>query len=298
MLTSLTTALELGKNRQEILPEGDLQQLPYLCHYDDSEKILGNKIPWHWHSMVEVTYVEKGCMLFRAADEQFEVKTGEVLFVNANILHSFKYLESTRSYANLFDTRMLSGAVNSVFEQKYFTPILRCNEMAAWRIRPDSPLRVRMIGHLLDAVDALRDEPFGYEFLVRDALGRFWLDFYKDTEEIWQNSTVRNDLDAERMKQMLQYIYDHYMERITLAEISAAAGIGERECMRCFNRALGFTPIHYLTEYRVEKAAQLLQQTDKSISLIAEECGFASDSYFGKVLRKSTGRSPREYREQ
>ena len=298
MITTFTTALELGKDREEILSGGSDPQLPYFCHYDDSDKIIGNRIPWHWHSMVEVTYVEKGHLLFRAADEQFEVKTGELLFINANMLHSFKFMESTRSYANLFDTRLISGAVNSVIEQKYVAPILKCSELGAWRIRPDSPRRIRMTAHLLDAIDALREEPPGYEFLVRDSLSRFWLDFYQDTEEIWYNSTVRNDQDTERMKQMLQYIYDHYMERITLSEIASAAGIGERECMRCFNRALGFTPIHYLTEYRVEKAAQLLQQTDRSISLIAEECGFASDSYFGKVFRKSTGKTPREYREQ
>ena len=52
----------------------------------------------------------------------------------------------------------------------------------------------------------------------------------------------------------------------------------------------------YLNQYRVRMAAEELKTSSKSISAIGEECGFASDSYFGKIFRQYMNCSAREYR--
>ena len=52
----------------------------------------------------------------------------------------------------------------------------------------------------------------------------------------------------------------------------------------------------YLNQYRVRMAANELMTSIKPIAIIGEECGFASDSYFGKIFRQYMNCSPREYR--
>ena len=97
---------------------------------------------------------------------------------------------------------------------------------------------------------------------------------------------------------MLQFIYSNYSEPIGLDEIAGAAGISPRECSRCFHRAIDRPPIRFLIEYRAQMAAIKLERTDDSISSIAEQCGFLSDSYFGKTFKDLYGLSPRDYRKK
>ena len=106
------------------------------------------------------------------------------------------------------------------------------------------------------------------------------------------------DSDLERMKFMLQYIYAHYSEPLGLEEIAGAAGISPRECTRCFQRSINRPPIRCLIEYRAQMAAMRLERTDDSISTIAEQCGFVSDSYFGKTFKDIYGCPPRDYRKK
>jgi AraC-like DNA-binding protein len=64
----------------------------------------------------------------------------------------------------------------------------------------------------------------------------------------------------------------------------------------CFRQELGMTPIDYLNRYRVLQAQRLLRETNQSITTIALEVGFSSSSYFSRMFRRLTGRSPDEYR--
>ena len=84
----------------------------------------------------------------------------------------------------------------------------------------------------------------------------------------------------------------------SLAEIAAAANIGEREADRCFRRQLGTTPFAYLLDCRLERACRLLREGELPITEIGLRCGFSSASYFGLQFRKKLGCSPLAYRKR
>lgn len=65
---------------------------------------------------------------------------------------------------------------------------------------------------------------------------------------------------------------------------------------RLFRRHFGVTPVGYLNMLRVERAKSQLKNSDLNISEIANKLGFSSPAYFGRVFRKYTGTSPREFR--
>lgn len=50
---------------------------------------------------------------------------------------------------------------------------------------------------------------------------------------------------------MISFIHEHFQENLDLAQIARAADIGERECLRCFKRAIQTSPLQYLLKYRV-----------------------------------------------
>lgn len=65
-----------------------------------------------------------------------------------------------------------------------------------------------------------------------------------------------------------------------------------------FARYTGQSPIQYLNQRRLQAACTLLEDTDHSISSIAESVGFSSQSYFTQAFRKKYGTTPIRYRQE
>lgn len=104
--------------------------------------------------------------------------------------------------------------------------------------------------------------------------------------------------DGERTKAMLQYIQARYSEEITLTQIAGSASISESECLRCFRSVIGCSPMQYVKQLRIQRAAELLKSTDWKICDIGMQCGFQEMSYFAKTFREVKGCTPKGYREQ
>ena len=62
-----------------------------------------------------------------------------------------------------------------------------------------------------------------------------------------------------------------------------------------FKELLGQTPLDYVTEWRMQKAMQLLQQCDKKLIDVARSVGYESDAAFSKAFKRVVGASPGEY---
>ncbi len=297
MIQVRRSPIQLAKNNREILTEKD-EDFPCICVLNENSTVAIKEVPWHWHDMIEFNYVIDGEVRIFTQDHTYNLKRGDLIFINSNVLHHMDFLENVKYYALLLDYHFLSGAYNSAIEQKYFTPILRCANLPSVLLQPVTPRRIRMVENMITAVEAMRDEETGFELTVREQMSRLWMRLFDETEEIRANSLLSSNQDVERMKVMLEYIYAHYMEPITLDEIAASAGVSGRECTRCFQRSVGSSPIRFLIDYRVHLAAEKLLLTSEPISVISEKCGFASDSYFGKTFREYFGCTPREYRKQ
>ena len=101
-----------------------------------------------------------------------------------------------------------------------------------------------------------------------------------------------------RLQTMMQYIHDHYTEEITLETIAASASISKSGALHIFQSGIHISPVAYLIQYRLAQAAEQLYTTQKSVSSIAEETGFASSGYFCRKFRQHYHMSPNEYRQK
>ncbi len=92
------------------------------------------------------------------------------------------------------------------------------------------------------------------------------------------------------------YIREHFARPISLAELTAIAGLSvaqlERHCKRIFQ----LTPRQMIHKARLGEASRLLQQ-DLSITEIALRCGYTDHSAFSRQFRALTGFSPSQYRD-
>lgn len=102
--------------------------------------------------------------------------------------------------------------------------------------------------------------------------------------------------DRAVQKDMVHFIYEHYQEKITLADISAAGKVSRSKCCSLFKIYMGSSPIDFVNDYRLEVSRSLLQYTDTSVADIAFNCGFTSQSYFTKLFSRTFHMTPTEFR--
>lgn len=100
----------------------------------------------------------------------------------------------------------------------------------------------------------------------------------------------------EAMVSAARYMNQHYQEGLTLGEVAAFANMSPTYFSKKFKGSTGLCFKEYLNYIRVQKASDMLRNTDLSVTGVAMACGFSDGNYFGDVFRRLTGVSPREYR--
>ncbi len=122
-------------------------------------------------------------------------------------------------------------------------------------------------------------------------------------------SSIRTDQDTQRLSvptrigvrhpklsQVIQIMETNIEEPISPSTLAQDVGMSTRQLERLFRRYLNRSPKRYYMELRLQKARNLLMQTDMSVINVALACGFASPSHFSKCYRAHYETTP--YRER
>ena len=197
-----------------------------------------------------------------------------------------------RIYALLFEPVLLAGQYNGDIFRKYVAPVLN-SEISGVEIPASDPAFV----YIEEMIRLSSQEPQYYEIRVRTQLEEFWCRLLDKITAVQIEPSSHRE-DSARIKEMLNYIHNHYGEHLSLEKIAAAASVGVRECSRCFQRSIRRSPMDYVNFYRIQIALEMLTSTTRTITEISEMCGFSSLSYFGKVFREVTGFTPIQFRNQ
>lgn len=99
------------------------------------------------------------------------------------------------------------------------------------------------------------------------------------------------------LQRLENYLNQHYMEKLSLASISADLNIGRTKlCAMARQLSGGSTLTHMIAQRRVNAAKLLLSRSDTPISAVAEAVGISDYNYFSKVFRNFTGVTPSAFR--
>ncbi len=108
---------------------------------------------------------------------------------------------------------------------------------------------------------------------------------------------LRNSL-APEITDTLDFIAARFSQPIELKTLANRVHLSLPYFARKFKQVTGSAPMEYLRHFRLEKARQLLLSSDKSISEIAESCGFPDAAYFSRAFKEFAGTSPADFRRQ
>jgi two-component system response regulator YesN len=124
------------------------------------------------------------------------------------------------------------------------------------------------------------------------------LDAANDDLYILMNHVSSYELKTEikpQIRKALEYISKHYQESITVKKVAEAIYVSDSYLMHSFKDTIHMTFNEYVTEYRINKAKELLRQGHYRIYEVASMVGYSDVKYFSQVFRRKTNMTPSEY---
>lgn len=103
--------------------------------------------------------------------------------------------------------------------------------------------------------------------------------------------------EYKRVQDMIQYMEEHMQENIGLQDIAAHVGMSVSSVSSMFKEQTGSTVYDYLTHLRIEKACELLTESNYKIASIASMVGYQNENSFIRVFRKIKAVTPGKFRE-
>ena len=116
----------------------------------------------------------------------------------------------------------------------------------------------------------------------------------RECEKAKRTDKIKNS-NQKVIESVIRYIKENLTLDLSLGEMSAYAGFSPIHFHNCFKASTGKTLHEYVEEQRIKKATDMLIYTEKTLTQIAYECGFSSQSYFSYAFKKKMKITPRQY---
>ena len=281
---------------QKELKKHGSDHFPFLVSYQCLSEYDSNSFMWHCHPEIEITYVKEGSMHYRINNRSFHLKEGDIIFCNSNALHSgeMENQEDCSYIPITFDPKLIYGFFQSTICTRYVDPVIQNLAVCALHIDYSEKWHETVRDRMLEVISLDKKKPDFYELDISIRMQLLWRLLVEHLPH-QPVSTTSDFTEYERIRRILSYIEQNYMNQITLDDISEHIHLCESECTRLFKRHMNTTLFSFLQEYRIERSLEYLN-TKESISSIAEKTGFFDSNYYSKVFSKIKGCSQREYR--
>ncbi len=124
-----------------------------------------------------------------------------------------------------------------------------------------------------------------------DQLIKLYLDLRYQLYENPQGQKMNKTVSS-----IINYISKNYERNMPLEEIADAVGLSPNYICSLFKKEMGVNLFHYIMEFRINRAKELLMSTNMKSYEIADKTGFSDESYFSRSFKRITGQSPVEFK--
>ena len=134
--------------------------------------------------------------------------------------------------------------------------------------------------------------------MLKNRLELLLIDLLESTAREEQPAVIsqnQKNYYTQQFRLITAFLQSNLHRNVTVAEICAYTRLSENTVKRICRYTAGCGVIHYSLTLKIEKAKQMLCQTDKNITQISECLGFSSVHYFSRLFKRLTGMSPQQY---
>lgn len=261
----------------------------------DNDKIFN----YHWHQEAEFIYMAEGVAWFQIGASTVTLHQGEALFIRSGELHAGYPVNDLpfRMMAIVFDMNLLSSHTYDHIQNKYMDPLIKQSLLLPEQISGSQPWEQAIISDLIHLIDDYAQKKPAYELRMKADLYLIFAELISHGEWVAEAFVPLADSSKiDRLKQVLQYIHDHYQNKIQVSDLAGLLSMSEGHFCRYFKSILRQTPIEYVNSIRINQAIQLLRNPNNKIIDISMDVGFENPSYFIKTFKRYKQCTPSEFR--
>jgi AraC-like DNA-binding protein len=251
----------------------------------------------HFHPYYEVYFLLSGSRIYFIKDTTYAIEASDLVFINKHEVHKTLHAgHSGHEHERIvihFDDRF----VRDVFKQ-HAPLLLRPFEQHNPIVRLPEQGREQVGSLIKQLLVELRDKSMGYEILLYQAITELLLLSSRYVTTSGPPEPIYTSPLNLKISEIVRYLNVNYSEQIRIQALAERFFISPYYMSRVFKEVTGFTLIDYLNLTRIKEAQRLLRETGFSITDIAARVGFDNFSHFGKIFKKITRTSARDYRKE
>ena len=283
--------MALGNNivnlpRDMHFPDGSLPIWVIDFKYDKRRETM------HTHEFYEIVLVENGSGRHVTETKVSPIFHGDIFLVKPGHPHTYEEIKKLKIVNILF----LPGAMNFPFYDLKDIPGYKYFFGSDNEGEPAFNLNAVQLNAINEIILELRHHQQypspGNKYFIH-------LSFMRLIGAICSSCSTKDiaqDTDVPKLIRVIRFMEHRYQEKIQMSELAAIVNMSPSALLRAFSKEMKETPINYLVNLRLEKAAKLLRETPENITQISSAVGFRDSNYFSKMFRRKYSSSPREYR--
>ena len=237
----------------------------------------------------QLLYIVCGNMYITAAGHSITIPTGHMLLYYPGQAQYYSYY--AQENAEVCWIHFTGNKVNEIL-QSYGWPGQAPPSDAAPHILPCGSLSEykSLFLQIIRELQVLRP---GFDALLPLLFQQLLLLTWRFQKE---NSPKHKRLRPEN-EQAVHYFHEHFASPIVIEDYAQSCHMSTCWFIRSFKQQMGTPPLQYLTAIRINRAIELLEGSQYSITEISNMVGIDNPLYFSKLFKKQTGQSPKEYRQ-
>lgn len=273
-----------------------------LCRVDRRQKLthaFDLTETEHYHDFIEIVFILHGQGKQVLEENEYLVSAGDVFVLQGNQKHYFEDASQIEIVNVMYDgiknpviipdkIRQMEGFNALFILEPYYRAKHHFKNML--RLNREELAKIEIILNAMFFEQEHKQE--GYELILGNRLQELIVILSRHYSNI--ESTEAQAL--VRIGKVIDYMESNLSEKIYIDNLASMACMSKRNFMRIFKRAVGLSPVHYLMQVRLQKARQLLRETDYQIADISVICGFSDSNYFIKCFKQSFGTTPFKFR--
>lgn len=272
--------------------------IPIFVSEGNISAFVNKEMICHWHDDVEFIEVIRGSMIYDVNGVKIMMREGDAIIINSKQLH-YGYLEDNPDCTYrciLFQPRLLMG--NEGMKKTYIDPITENGKLTFMILDRTRETDCHILEYYNEIFLLYMQNAADFELKALSRITYIWQEWFIRLKDEIKNADNYNDPDIALQKEMVDFIYKNYQDKIMLKDIAVAGGVCRSRCCQIFKKYLGKSPMEFLSVYRMEVSMNLLQNTEYSITDIAFTCGFSSSSYFTETFTRYKGCPPKAFRQR
>lgn len=250
------------------------------------------------HDFFEMVYMKKGDVIFEISSQPVPMGPNDIIIIKPRRFHKL-IVKSKPGCEYIVLNFKFENQINTDFSEASLEDFL--NFVKGRESGNYMTIKVSQKNEIITLLNRILKEresdELGSEFLNYLLVLELFVLISRALKMEWENSIKEKSPKVkELIDASVNYIYNNFERDISLGDIARYIFLSPSYFARAFKEETGMSPISFLLKVRVERAKELLADTDIKVSEIALNVGFSNQQRFNEIFKKHTGMAPLQFR--